>query len=62
MDGLKNYTISWLEWGADYLRDDPQDFFSKCEYIRTLLNGAHLECDASHFSVTQAYICCVFIL
>ncbi len=29
MDGVKEYAIDWLEWGAAYLKDDPQDFFSR---------------------------------
>lgn len=31
MDGLKEYVIGWLDWGADYVREDPGDFLSKCE-------------------------------
>lgn len=33
MDGLKRYTVSWLDWGANYLKDDPQDFFSRLAVI-----------------------------
>lgn len=33
MDTFKGYAVSWLEWGADYLKDDPQDFFSRRKII-----------------------------
>ena len=42
MDGVKEYVISWLDWGADYVRDDPADFLSKCELSRIFIHfGAH---------------------
>ena len=31
MDSMKEYVVSWLDWGADYVREDPYDFLSKRE-------------------------------
>ncbi len=31
MEGAKEYAVSWLDWGANYIKDDPQDFLSKCK-------------------------------
>ena len=39
MESLKAYAVEWLDWTADYVKKDPQDFFSKrkflCRRIRT---------------------------
>ena len=32
MESVKAYIIGWLDWGANYVKDDPEDFFSKCEH------------------------------
>ena len=29
MDDIKAYAISWLDWAANYARNDPQDFLSR---------------------------------
>lgn len=31
MEALKEYTISWLDWGAEYVKEEPADFLSKCK-------------------------------
>ena len=32
MESVKAYIIGWLDWGANYVKEDPEDFFSKCEH------------------------------
>lgn len=33
MESVKAYIIGWLDWGANYVKEDPEDFFSKCESL-----------------------------
>ena len=33
MESVKAYIIGWLDWGANYVKDDPEDFFSKCKSL-----------------------------
>ncbi len=37
MESVKEYVISWLDWGVDYVKDDPQDFFTKCWFKKLWL-------------------------
>jgi hypothetical protein len=36
MEGVKAFAIEWLEWGAEYFRDNPQEFFTRRKYYTSI--------------------------
>lgn len=32
METLKAFAVEWLDWGAEYFRNNPQEFFTRCKY------------------------------
>ena len=44
MESVKAYVIGWLDWGANYVKEDPEDFFSKCEHhYSSLINFSRMQ-------------------
>ena len=55
MESVKAYIIGWLDWGANYVKEDPEDFFSKCERCYfPLVNWSRID---ANIIIAYAHVC-----